>query len=136
VGTIVLDTSVVLGVLDTSDVHHRTAARSITEHTEAGAQFGLPASVLSEVLVSEARRGHPEVEQRRVHLVSMFGPIRPIDEEVAVAAAHLRAEHRSLRLPDALVIATGIVDDADIILTADKRWSSVDERVQVLTPGP
>jgi len=31
-----------------------------------------------------------------------------------------------------LVIATGIVDKADKILTADKRWEAVDKRVEVL----
>lgn len=131
-GAIVLDTSVLLGILDVGDAHHQNAAQLVTRYTVAGAEFGLPASVLSEVLVSEARRGQPAVEKRRAHLVSMFGPVRPIDEEVAVEAARLRARHRSLRLPDALVIATGIVDNADLIVTADKRWSGMDERVHVL----
>jgi predicted nucleic acid-binding protein len=132
VGTVVLDTSVLLGLLDTADAHHQAAATLITDLTRAGSQFGLPASVLSEVLVSEARRDRPAVDRRHAQVVSMFGPVRPIDEEVAVAAAHLRAKHKSLRLPDALVIATGIVDDAEAILTADKRWASIDDRIEVL----
>jgi len=39
------------------------------------------------------------------------------------------------RLPDALVIATGIVDDATV-LTCDKRLADVDSRVQVVNPDP
>jgi predicted nucleic acid-binding protein len=126
----------VLGLLDQGDAHHKAAATLITAHTEAGARFGLPASVLAEVLVSEARRSQPAVDRRHAHLVAMFGPIREIDEKIAVQAAHLRAKHRSLRLPDALVIATGIVDEAEVILTADQRWAAVDRRVEILTPGP
>jgi hypothetical protein len=49
-----------------------------------------------------------------------------------MAAAELRAQHRSLRLPDALVIATGIVDDASVILTGDARWDGIDKRVELL----
>lgn len=135
-GSIVLDSSFVLGLLDTDDAHHSAAARLIIQHTTAGATFGLPATVLSEVLVGEARRGHPAVEKRRMHLVAMFGPVRPIDEQVAIEAARLRSKHRSLRLPDALVIATGIVDKADRILTADKRWEAIDKRVEVLRSDP
>ena len=56
-----------------------------------------------------------------------------VDADVAKAAARLRARHRSLRLPDALVIATGIVDDA-AVLTCDRRLAAVDDRVQVLDP--
>jgi PIN domain nuclease of toxin-antitoxin system len=56
---------------------------------------------------------------------------RPVDREVAVATARLRALHPALRLPDALVLATAEVDDADV-LTADRRWSAYSARVTVL----
>lgn len=52
---------------------------------------------------------------------------------MATAAARLRARHRDLRLPDAFVIATGIVDRATT-LTYDRRLASVDSSVQVLVP--
>jgi predicted nucleic acid-binding protein len=132
VGSIVLDSSILLGLMDRADAHHNEAARRIVNHTAAGDTFSLPAVVMSEVLVAESRRGGAAVQKRRIQLSSMFGPIRPIDEQVAVEAAHLRSKHRSLRLPDALVIATGIVDKADTILTADQRWEKIDKRVEVL----
>lgn len=131
-GSIVLDSSVLLGLMDTGDAHHAAAARRIIDHTAAGGLFTLPAIVLAEILVAEARRGQPAVQKRYTQVDMFFGPVRPIDEKVAVEAARLRAKHRSLRLPDALVIATGIVDKADAILTADKKWESIDKRVEVL----
>ncbi|HET9142868.1 PIN domain-containing protein [Actinophytocola sp.] len=130
-----LDTSVLLGLLDTGDAHHQAAARAVTQCMVAGSDFGLPASVLAEVLVSEARRSRPAVEQRRIRVLTLFGPVRPIDEAVAVHSAQLRARHPSLRLPDALVLATGIVDDAELVLTADKRWAGLDKRVRLLDSG-
>ena len=40
----------------------------------------------------------------------------------AAAAAVLRAKHTSLRLPDALVIASASQRSADQLLTTDRRW--------------
>lgn len=131
-GAVVLDASVLLAVLDTSDAHHAAATATLLAHHESNHTMVLPASVLAEVLVAESRRGHPAVEHRRRLIHGICGPTRVIDDDVAVAAARLRATHRSLRLPDALVIATGIVDDADAVITADKRWSGVDRRVEVI----
>lgn len=61
-----------------------------------------------------------------------FGPVRPLDEEVAVAAARRRARHPRLRLPDALVLATADVEDADTVLTGDRRWAALDHRVVIV----
>ena len=135
-GSIVLDSSILLGLMDTGDAHHAAAARRVIDHTAAGGLFTLPAIVLAEILVGEARRGHPAVQKRHQQVDTMFGPVRPVDEKVALEAARLRAKHRSLRMPDALVIATGIVDKAEAILTADKRWEVVDKRVEVLRSDP
>ena len=131
-GAVVLDSSVVLASLDTSDAHFYAAISAIQSAHKVGHDFIIPASVLAEVLVGEARRNRGDVEQRRVAVESMFGPVRRIDEDVAVAAARLRAKHRSLRLSDALVIAVGIVDDAAAVMTADKRWLNYHKRVMVI----
>jgi hypothetical protein len=45
----------------------------------------------------------------------------------------LRANHGSLRLPDALVIATGVVENADAILTGDQRRLGIHDRVRLVT---
>jgi predicted nucleic acid-binding protein len=52
---------------------------------------------------------------------------------VAVTAAQLRATHRSLRLPDALVLATAAAVEADTVLTGDEQWLRIDSRVQLIT---
>jgi len=43
-------------------------------------------------------------------------------EDIAASAAALRARHRTLKLPDALVIATASELDADRLVTTDRRW--------------
>src|SRR5206468_1594081 len=134
VGTIVVDSSLVIAIFDTTDCHHEPTLARLRAHRADGHGFTIPASVHSEVLVGAFRASRQAAESRHADLRRLFGPARVVDEAVAAEAALLRSKHKSLRLPDALVIATGIVDEADVILTADKRWADVDRRIEVLTP--
>jgi predicted nucleic acid-binding protein len=131
-GTVVLDASVVLALFDPEDALHSSASTAVRRRRDAGDEFILPASVLAEVLVGAAKRGDGELASRRALAIAAFGPPRPLDEEVAVAAARRRARHRSPRLPDALVIATAGVAGADAVLTGDKRWEGMDPRITVI----
>lgn len=131
-GAVVLDASVVIALFDPRDAHHQAASTAVRSLRQAGSDFVLPASVLSEVLVGAFRQGADTAGARRQMLHAAFGPSRPVDDDVAVAAARLRAAHRALRLPDALVVAVGVVDGAQRVLTADKRWTGLHALVQVL----
>ena len=46
-GEVVLDSSVLLGFLDTTDRHHDAALRAITDAVTAGDTVVIPASVLA-----------------------------------------------------------------------------------------
>ncbi len=130
-GEVVLDSSVLLGFLDPDDAHHAAALRVVTAAVTAGDTIVLPASALAEVLVGAARQG-PEVRaaaERR--LLEAVDRLHPVDRDVAVHAAEIRARHQAVRLPDALILATGRAVDGRV-LTADKRWVAVDGRVEVV----
>jgi predicted nucleic acid-binding protein len=129
VGAVALDTSVVIGLFRPADAHHLSAQAALAATRARADDFVLPASVLSEALVGGYRNGTATEMRRRI--VGLFGPVRVVDEQVALQAAELRQRHRSLRLPEALVIATGIVDNA-VVLTCDRRLADVDPRVQVV----
>lgn len=131
-GTVVLDASVVLALFDPQDSLHEPASTAARRCRGRGDEFILPASVLAEVLVGAARRGEAALTVTHQRTVAAFGSPCPAGEEVAVAAARRRARHRALRLPDALVLATADAAGADIVLTGDKRWAGMDERVQVI----
>lgn len=131
-GKVALDSSVVIGFLRPVDAHHHSARAELASARLRQEEFVLPASVLSEAMVGGYRAGTADVMRERI--VGLFGPVRPVDEDVAVVAAQLRARHRALRLPDALVIATGVVDDA-VVLTCDRGLHDVDPRVQVVGDG-
>ena len=130
-GGIVLDSSVVIALFDPAD-HHRASASAVRAVRDAEDDMILPASVLSEVMVAAYRHDPGTVPQRLAALDAAFGTPRPVDRDVALRAAELRGRHRALRLPDALVLVAGQVDDVDRVLTADKRWVALDGRVEVV----
>lgn len=47
-----------------------------------------------------------------------------LDADIATRAAVLRARHHTLRLPDALIIATADTTGADRLLTTDRKWAT------------
>ena len=118
-----------IGLIEPGDAHHKHAYTAIADARLGGAEFIVPVSVLSEVMVGAYRNG--TATERHHDIVGLFGPARPLDKTAALVAAELRSRHGSLRLPDALVIATGIVTDA-AVLTCDRRLARVDDRVEVI----
>ncbi|MFN2468877.1 MAG: type II toxin-antitoxin system VapC family toxin [Gaiellaceae bacterium] len=115
---IVLDASVVIGYLDALDAHHVRAVAALEDHAED--DLRLPASAYAEVLVRATREGVSDAVRTELENVGL--KVEPIGAEIAEQAAGLRAADRSLRLPDALVIACGIALGADAVLTADESW--------------
>lgn len=114
---IVVDAGVVIAALDAADANHVAAVSSLRAH--ATDDVRIPASALAEALVSPCRRGvAAEVRQT---IASLGLSIVPLEEEIAARAAAVRARRRTVRLPDALVAATGEVLEADVVLTTDRR---------------
>jgi predicted nucleic acid-binding protein len=131
-GTVVLDTSVVLGLLDPEDPDHRAAVRALRSHRAAGQQLVLPACVLAEVMVAAGRLGEQAAQTAEAFVDAIVDAVHGIDRRVAEEAAACRARHPELPMRDALVIAVGRVRGADAILTADPQWRLVDRRVKLL----
>ncbi len=93
--------------LDGEDRHHRRAVAALT--ASRGESLVLPASAYAEILVGPARRGVEAVAVVDEVLAALAIHVEPVTREAAGRAAVLRAGHGPLRLPDALVLATGDV---------------------------
>lgn len=130
-GALVVDANVIITFLLRDNSLHGLVREALAQAKERGDTFVLPASVLSESMVGGYRNGTSDELRRRI--VLLFGPVRVMDEAIALAAAELRAHHRSLRLPDAVVVATGVVDQLPV-LTCDRKLRDVHPSVQVLVP--
>jgi predicted nucleic acid-binding protein len=122
VGLTVLDAGVLIGVLDASDAHHGAARRALAAARERGDRLVVPASAYAEILVGPAAAGPQQVQTVDEFLARLPATVEAITPDMARRAAHLRARHRRLRLPDALVIATAEALGADVLLTTDHEW--------------
>ncbi|HEX9823600.1 MAG TPA: type II toxin-antitoxin system VapC family toxin [Actinomycetota bacterium] len=128
-GLSVLDSSVIIAFRDSTDRHH-AASVSLLKETAASDALVVPVIVYAEVLVGAIRKGRSQAAtaERFFRDATRLEPATP---DIARTAARIRAQH-GVRLPDALVIATGVELEADQILTADSRWKRVDPRVRVI----
>ena len=123
--TLILDASVLIGLLDTSDSHHAAALDDVETADNAGRSVQTPASAYSETLVAFARANR--VADARESVAGMGITVTPLTARIAERAAALRAQHRRLRLPDALVLATARELEADL-LTYDIPLARVAQR--------
>jgi predicted nucleic acid-binding protein len=118
VARVALDANVVIAFLDAGDDQHARAVAALRERLAAGDDVLVSASVYAEVMVRPLQRG---TDARVDEFFEAIGAtVVPVDRSVARRAAQLRARHRSLRLPDALALATAMVSDAEL-LTLDHR---------------
>ena len=123
-GLIHLDAGVIIGLLDAGDAHHDAASAALAHAQHAGDRFAMAASAFAECLVGPARRGGRAVEIVEDLFERLPIEIVALDQDIARAAATLRARHRALRLPDAVVIATAARRAADKLITTDRNWPS------------
>lgn len=98
-GALILDASVLIGLLDTADSHHERAVADVEAADRAGQVLVAPASAYSETLVAYARAGL--LTDARESIAAMGIDIAPLTASMAERAAELRAGHRPLRLADA-----------------------------------
>jgi predicted nucleic acid-binding protein len=101
---LILDASVLIGLLDTQDAHHDRAVDDVEEADHADRPLLTSASAYSETLVAFARA--KRLPDAREAIASMGITVVPLTAVTAERAAELRARHDGLRLPDALVLAT------------------------------
>ena len=132
-GMTVVDAGVVIAVLNTDDAHHVAARAALERARRRGDRLVLPASAYSEILVAPSRAGTAQIATVDAVVDGLPMTIEPIDRRVGAAAASLRASAgRGLRLPDALVLATAEVLDAERVLTTDRAIYRHGSRVELV----
>jgi predicted nucleic acid-binding protein len=121
-GLVLLDSSTVVGFLDADDRLHQAADTAVraaaTEHL-----FAVSVVTVAEVLTGAKLGHHDESTVRRFFAQTITRRI-PLDEPAAERAAELRAAHKILKMPDALILATADLN-AEIVLTSDEQWLKV-----------
>lgn len=142
-GLIVLDTGIVIAVLDSRDPFHGAARRRLSAARDAGDEFLLPVIAYAEALVGAISGGRGAESILESFLDELPARIVPADRRISRAAATLRARAalrrrgKQLRLPDALIIATAIVEGAERVITTDAGWPRLAGRrptIEILRP--
>lgn len=108
---VVLDSSVLIALLNTSDSHHKACKRFVENSNRS---FKISVITLMEVLISPMREGAVVTKRIISALEKRFPDRIAVDEEIAMAAAKIRA-HSNLVMPDSIISATALVHSATLV---------------------
>jgi predicted nucleic acid-binding protein len=122
VGALILDASVLIGLLDSADAHHTRAVTDTEAADNSRRRLVAPATAYSEALVAFAREGR--TAEARGAISGMGINVEPLTEVMAERAAELRAQHVRLRLPDAMVLACAAELEGEL-LTYDEHLAAI-----------
>lgn len=121
---VVLDSDAVVAFLDRSDALH-TAADEAIRDLLAKDRLLVSAVSYAEVLTG-ARLGHHDEQRVKAFFDDLVSEILIVDAEIADRAADLRGRRKSLRMPDALILATAELHaEADVVVTGDRGATKV-----------
>jgi predicted nucleic acid-binding protein len=117
---VVLDSDAVVAFLDGSDALHEAADEAIRDLLGKD-RLAASAVTYAEVLTG-ARLGRHDEKRVRGFFTDLISEILPVDAKVADKAADLRSKRKSLRMPDALILATAeLHPEVDLVVTGDQR---------------
>jgi predicted nucleic acid-binding protein len=127
VARVALDADIVIAFLDPGDDQHATAVAELRPRLAAGDELLVAASVYAETIVRPLQEGTDATVDQFFDAAGI--EIVPVDRGVARRAAALRAQHQSLRLPDALSLATALATDAALV-TLDRKLRQLARRAE------
>jgi predicted nucleic acid-binding protein len=134
---ILLDSTVIVGFLDADDALHEASAARFREIVPTH-PIVVSAISYAEVMTGVSLGHHP-TETVEKFFQALVREILPADTPVAARAGVLRGRHPSLRMPDALILATADLNpDVEAVLCSDRDWAKVrglDCRVELLKPA-
>ena len=113
-----LDADVLIAFLDGADAQHQSAVAELSRRLTAGESLLVGASVYAEVMVRPQQTSAGDLVDE--FLAAAGVRVVDVDRAIARSAAGLRARHRSLRLGDALSLATALAHGAELV-TFDRR---------------
>lgn len=129
-----LDTSIFLNAKNTNEPYS-THSLQILDAVEDGSIQG----IISVISIAELCTGYYSQGDKRgkeellAHLISTKSfVIAGLDVEISDAAAKIRAD-TGLRLPDAIIIATGLAKGAQYLVTHDKEFKKASRYLEAIS---
>jgi hypothetical protein len=132
-GTVLLDSSAVVGFLQPDDALHGAAAAAIGDAVRSGDYLAISAVTWTEILTGAAL-GHREEATVRGFVADFAITVLSVDAVVAERAARIRGRHKeqtaggrrrsTVAPPDALILATADAHpEIDRVMGGDARWT-------------
>jgi predicted nucleic acid-binding protein len=125
--SVILDSSAVIALFNSADHHHGAI---ITAMAASSATFSISAMTATETLVAPARISPRELEAFRSALAKSFGEFLPMDTQVAIEAATIRAK-TAIATPDAIISATAALCGLTL-WTCDKKLAKVHKGARLI----
>jgi predicted nucleic acid-binding protein len=127
VARVALDADIVIAFLHPGDDQHAAAVAQLRPRLAAGDELLIGATIYAETIVRPLQQGTDATVDE--FLDSAGIAVISIDRAIARRAAALRGEHPSLRLPDAMSLATAIATGSTL-LTLDKKLRRIARRIE------
>jgi predicted nucleic acid-binding protein len=125
---IILDSSVLIALLNPMDMHHRSAVKA----TSARHEYSISAVTMSEALIEPFKRSKQHGIKISETIKKIVKKVIVLDQEIAERAAFERAT-KNLSLPDALICATADVSNQQLWTFDEKLVKLSSKAVRVIT---
>jgi len=132
---VILDTNIFLNVINREDPHYGPS-KELLDLIDAGEVE----AVVSVITIAELSTGYYLAGDERgrreflLHLLSSENyVVAEVDVGVADSAGRIRAE-TGLRLPDSIIVASGLREDVDLIVTHDEEFSKASMCLKSIMP--
>ena len=132
--TVVLDTNVFINVINREEPMFASSSRLLDMVDE-----GMVRAVVSTVTLAELCTGYYVVGDEKgwkallLHLLSSeHYRVVDVDVDVADRAGRVRAE-TGLRMPDSIIVASGILNDSSYVVTHDEVFFKASRYIQPVT---
>ena len=125
---IALDTMVFIYHLENNPIYKKTTT-NILRTIEFGQKQGVTSTItLLELLVKPMQMNNQAIVENYTFALTTFPNLRlcELSTEIAVKAAELRAKYQ-ISTPDAIQIATAIIEESDNFITNDQSLTRIDE---------
>ncbi len=119
-----IDSNIFIAFLQEDDAFFKPATRILKSITDATHSAVYSTLAYAEVMYGAPPNGSLEAVKAFFNQLHGAAPIAA-DKEVCVLAAELRLNHQSLKLPDAIHLATALKAKTDIFVTADKQLYAI-----------
>jgi predicted nucleic acid-binding protein len=116
-----VDSGVLIGLLDSSDAYHDACKQAFVEFSESRQAIAMSTISLTEILVHPMRKSVEATRKTLSALEKLAITFVDVTPAIAQSAAKLRAKHAQLRTPAALIISTAQHGGVERLFTTDSR---------------